>query len=169
MIRITKNQFTFWTRVTFTVPLIWLFVKFCEILFGGGLENFHLLSLFAVMTFYIILLSFVVVGLLMKPISLKVNQNELQFYTYSIVSGNSKYSIYDVKGFSQTRRRTQAKVKVYSGIILYLKDNSKVELTEFNLQSLTPFMKFLQDENVNCFGEETSWFPFRPIRFRYDK
>ncbi len=169
MITITKNQFTFWTRVAFTVPLIWLFVKFCEILFGGGLENFHLLSLLAVMTFYIILLSFVVVGLLMKPISLKVNQNKRQFYTYSILSGNSKYSIYDIKGYSQTRLRTQAKVKVYSGIILYLKDNSKVELTEFNLQSLTPFMKFLQDENVNCFGEETSWFPFRPIRFRYDK
>lgn len=105
----------------------------------------------------------------MKPISLKVNQNERQFYTYSILSGNSKYSIYDIKGYSQTRRRTQAKVKVYSGIILYLKDNSKVELTEFNLKSLTPFMKFLQDENVNCFGEETSWFPIRPIRFRYDK
>jgi len=81
MITITKNQFTFWTRVAFTVPLIWLFVKFFEILFGGGLENFHLLSLFAFMTFYIILLSFVVVGLLMKPISLKVNQNERQFYT----------------------------------------------------------------------------------------
>ena len=166
---ITKNQFTFWSRVTFTVPLIWLFVKFFEILFGGGLENFHLLSLFTVMIFYIILVSFLFVGLLMKPISLKINQNERQFYTYSILSGNSIYSIYDIKGYSQTRRRTQAKVKVYSGIILYLKDNSKVELTEFNLQSLTPFMKFLHDENVNCFGEETSWFPFRPICFRYDK
>lgn len=164
---ITKNQFTFWSRVTFTVPLIWLFVKFFEILFGGGLENFHLLSLFTVMIFYIILVSFLFVGLLMKPISLKVNQNERQFYTYSILSGNCKYSINDLKGFSETRLRTQA--KVYSGIILYLKDNSKVELTEFNLQSLTPFMKFLHDENVNCFGEETSWFPFRPIRFRYDK
>ena len=169
MMTITKNQFTFWSRVTFTVPLIWLFVKFFEILFGGGLENFHLLSLFTFMIFYIILVSFLFVGLLMKPISLKVNQNERQFYTYSILSGNCKYSINDIKGFSETRLRTQAKVKVYSGIILYLKDNSKVELTEFNLQSLTPFMKFLHDENVNCFGEETSWFPFRPIRFRYDK
>lgn len=167
MTTITKNKFTFWSRVTFTVPLIWLFVKFFEILFGGGLENFHLLSLFTVMIFYIILVSFLFVGLLMKPISLKVNQNERQFYTYSILSGNCKYSINDLKGFSETRLRTQA--KVYSGIILYLKDNSKVELTEFNLQSLTPFMKFLHDENVNCFGEETSWFPFRPIRFRYDK
>lgn len=111
--------------------------------------------------------SFLFVGLLMKPISLTVNQNERQFYTYSILSGNCKYSINDIKGFSETRLR--AKAKVYSGIILYLKDNSKVELTEFNLQSLTQFMKFLHDENVNCFGEETSWFPFRPIRFRYDK
>lgn len=167
MTTITKNQFTFWPRVLFTVPLIWLFVKFFEILFGGGLENFHLLSLFAVMTFYIILVSFLFVGLLIKPISLTVNQNVRQFYTYSILSGNSNYSINDIKGFSETRLRTNA--KVYSGIILYLKDNSKVELTEFNLQSLTPFMKFLHDENVNFFGEETSWFPFRPIRFRYDQ
>ncbi len=164
---ITKNKFTFWSRVTFTVPLIWLFLKPIQNTLTKDVDTFHLLLLVFFLTFVILMASFLFLGLLIKPTTLTFSNNERHFSTFSLLSGNTTYSISDIKGFSKTKLWTRA--KDYPGILLYLKDNSKVELTEFNLQSLTPFMKFLHDENVNFFGEETSWFPFRPIRFRYDK
>ena len=167
MTTITKNQFTFWGRIIFIVPLIWLFLKPIQNTLTKDVDTFHLLLLVFFLTFVILIASFLFLGLLIKPTTLTFSNNERQFYTFSILSGNTTYSISDIKGFSKTKLWTRA--KDYPGILLYLKDNSKVELTEFNLQSLTPFMKFLHDENVNFFGEETSWFPFRPIRFRYDK
>ena len=130
-------------------------------------DTFHLLVLIFFLTFVILIASFLFVGLLLKPIAFSFNNIERQFYTYSILLGNNKYSINDLKGFSKTKLWTKA--KDYPGILLYLKDNSKVELTEFNLQSLKPFLKLLNDEKIQYYGEETSWFPFRPIRFRFDR
>ena len=167
MTTITKNIFTFWGRIIFILPLIWLFIKPIQNSLTRDIETFHLLLLIFFLTFVILMASFLFVGLLLKPITLTFNNNERQFYTYSILSGNSNYSINDLKGFSKTKLWTKA--NDYPGILLYFKDNSKVELTEFNLKSLKPFVKFLNDENMNYFGEETSWFPFRPIHFRFDK
>ena len=59
--------------------------------------------------------------------------------------------------------------KNYPGIILYLKNNTKIELSEFNLESLDPLIEYLKREQIKWYGDETSWFPFRPFRFRFDK
>ncbi len=167
MTTITKNIFTFWGRIICIVPMIWLFLKPIQNTLSRDIDTFHLLLLIFFLTFVIIMASFLFVGLLLKPISLTFCNDERQFYPKSILSRDRKYSINDIKGFSKTK--LWAKTNEYPGILLYLKNNSKIELTEFNLKCLKPFEKFLNDQNVNYFGEETSLFPFRPINFRYDK
>ncbi len=167
MTTIVKNKFTFWGRVIFIAPLIWLFVKPIQNALTADADTFHLLLLISFLTLVILMASFIFIGLLLKPITLTFGNSEGQFYTYSVLSGSNTYSISDLKGYSRTKLWTRT--KDYPGILLYLKDNSKVELTEFNLQSLKPFVKFLNDGNVNYFGVETSWFPIRPIHFRFDK
>jgi len=166
MTTIAKNKWTFWGRMILIPFLVWLFVIPIQNALTKDFEIFKLLLLVFFLAFIGIIASFVVVGLLSKPITLTFGHYEGQFSTHSVLSGSTKYSVDDLKGFSKTKLWTSA--KDYPGILLYLKDDSKIELTELNLQSLKPFVKFLNDAHVQYFGDETSWFPIRPMRFRYD-
>jgi len=167
MTTIAKNIFTCWGRIIFTVTLIWLFIKPIQNTLTKNDDVFHLLLFICFLVFVIIMASFLFVGLLLKPITLSFSPSEGQLFTHSILLGNRKYSVNDLEGFSKTKLWTRS--KDYPGILLYCKDNSKIELNEFNLQSLKPFVKFLNEKHINYFGEETSWFPFRPIHYRFDK
>lgn len=115
---------------------------------------FQIILIFFILFFLLFILISVLLSLLSKSITTKFNNQTCNFVSYSILKGENEYSIRQLRGYSKTNLWT--KFKDFPGIILYLEDDSKIELTEYNLQSLTPFLNFLNNNNVKFFGEEKS-------------
>ncbi|MBP6755988.1 MAG: hypothetical protein KA210_07560 [Bacteroidia bacterium] len=164
---IKKNEITFWGRILFVPALIWLMVISVQNLLNKESSVFQIILIFFFLFFLLFILISVLLSLLSKSITTKFNNHTSKFVTYSILKGENEYSISQLRGYSKTKLWT--KFKDFPGIILYLEDDSKIELTEYNLQSLKPFLNFLNNNNVNFFGEEKSWFPFKSIHYQYDK
>jgi hypothetical protein len=163
---IKKNQITFWWRILFLPALIWLMIIPVQNLLYKESSVFQIIIIFFILFFLLFILISVLLSLLSKSITTKFNNQTSSFVSYSILKGENEYSIRQLKGYSKTNLWT--KFKDFPGIILYLEDDSKIELTEYNLQSLTPFLNFLNNNNVKFFGEEKSWFPFNSIHYKFD-
>lgn len=116
--------------------------------------------------FVIVLGLFLFVGLLYRPICVTADHETGQVVTRTIIHGSKTILKSDIRGYSLTQLWTR--FKDYPGIILYLNDNSKIELTEFNLEPLDTFKDFLKAQQIKYLGNEKSWFPFRPFKFRFD-
>ncbi len=167
MFTIKKNKFTFWGRILFLPALIWHMVTPIQNLLNKEVSSFQIILLIFFLLFLVFILISLLVSLLFKSITIKYTNDASKLHSYSILKGENEYSINKLRGYSKTKLWT--KFKDFSGIILYLEDYSKVELTEYNLESLTPFLNILNNNNVNFYGEEKSWFPFKPIHYQYDK
>ena len=118
------------------------------------------------LTFVIVLGLFISIGLLFRPIYVTSDNDTKTIQIKTIVYGVKTISFADINGYSATKLWTR--FKNYSGITLYLQDGSKIELTEFNLESLDNFKKLLRTQLLKYYGDENSWFPFRPLTYRYD-
>jgi hypothetical protein len=117
--------------------------------------------------FIMVLILFLVVGLFFRPIGVGIDTiNNVLFIKY--LGGKTKeIRTNDIKGYSTTLLWT--KVKNYEGLLLYLADNSKIELSDFNIKTYVPVQKYLITAQVKYYGPEQSWFPFRPFRYRFQK
>lgn len=166
MTTISKNKLTFYGRLILIIPLVLLFLKPIQNLFHKQADGLQFGLLLFFLVFVTILFLFLFLGLFNRPISLTADSYTGRVTARTILRGSKTVSLNDIRGYSSTLLRT--KIKSYQGVLLYLQDDKKIELTEFNLESLDSFREFLNSQKIKCFGNEISWFPFRPVKFRFD-
>lgn len=166
MTTVTKNKWTFFGRIIFVLPLIWLLFKPIQNSLHRQMDWLHIGLLIFFLILVVVLGLFMAIGLLFKPVYVTADNETKTIQIKTIAFGVKTISYADINGYSATKLLTR--FKNYSGIILYLQDGSKIELTEFNLESLDSFKKLLRTQMIKYYGDEKSCFPFRPITYRYD-
>jgi hypothetical protein len=65
----------------------------------------------------------------------------------------------DIDGYYKTVHKT--KVKTFEGLLIKLKSNKVVEVTDYNLKSITEVSDFLTNNKVLLLGDMESWFPLK--------
>lgn len=65
----------------------------------------------------------------------------------------------DIDSYYKTVLKT--KVSTFNGLLLKLKSNKVVEVTEYNLKSINEINDFLRDNKVTFKGDMKSWFPLK--------
>ena len=162
---ITSNKWTFYGRFVLIIPLVWLFYKPIENAMSRPSGESHIFLLIFFICFVIVLVLFLVIGLFFRPISVGIDTiNNLIFIKY-LGAKTRQIQPTDIKGYSTTLLWSQG--KNYEGLLLYLSDNSKIELTDFNIKTYVPVQEYLVTSQVTYYGHEQSWFPFRPFRYKY--
>ena len=162
---ISSNKWTFYGRFVLVIPFIWLCYEPIKNTLNRPYEKSNIFILIFFIFFIIGLILFLVVGLFFRPIGVGIDTiNNILFIKY--LGGKTKeIRTNDIKGYSTTLLWT--KVKSYEGLLLYLTDNSKIELSEFNIKTYVPLQEYLITAQVKYYGPEPSWFPFRPFRYRF--
>lgn len=114
--------------------------------------------------FFFLLLSWeLLTGLFLKPVSARMNDAEI---TFQYLTGRVVVNGDQLAGYSDTIFYT--KVFNYDGILFYLKDGRKIELSEFNVKTMQHIRNFLkQQSTVSCFGTESSHMSCFPFKYKY--
>ncbi len=81
--------------------------------------------------------------------------------------GPLRFNAAELQGFSKAH--VWMDEEHHKVVILYFKDGRKIEFCEFIVRPIEALSFFLKQRNVPHFGEERSWFPFKKIKYRFDK
>lgn len=65
----------------------------------------------------------------------------------------------DIDGYYTTINKT--KISNYKGLLIKLKHDRAVEITEYNLKSIHSINDFLRKNKIPLRGEKSSWFPLK--------
>ncbi|MGV8877983.1 MAG: hypothetical protein ACOH2A_03025 [Sphingobacteriaceae bacterium] len=114
--------------------------------------------------FFFVLLSWeLLTGLFLKPVSAKINDAEI---TFQYLTRRVEVRIDQLAGYSDTVFQT--KMFDYNGLLFYLKDGRKIELSEVNIKSIGPVDNWLKQQRIiTHFGEERSHMSCFLVKYKY--
>ena len=84
--------------------------------------------------------------------------NNTQAITFIYLLYKKTISTNDINNYFVTLHRNRS--KVFYGLLLNLKDNKKIQLTDQNIKSLSKFKEYLIDKHIPYLGERKMKFPF---------
>lgn len=115
--------------------------------------------------FFFLLLSCELLNdLFFKPVSAQMNDDEI---TFQYLTKSYNVRIDQLVGYSSTVLNTR--MFDYNGILFYLKDGRKIELSEFNIKTIQPVGEYLKQQSVVAyFGKERSHMSCFPVKYEYD-
>lgn len=114
--------------------------------------------------FFFLLLSWeLLTGLFFKPVSALMNDAEI---TFQYLTKSHVVRIDQLAGYSDTIFYT--KMFDYNGIMFYLKDGRKIELSEFNIKTIQPLCAYLKEQSaIPYLGTEMSHMSCFPFKYKY--
>jgi hypothetical protein len=66
---------------------------------------------------------------------------------------------FEIEGYFRTVHKTR--ISNFKGLLIKLKNEKVIEVTEYNLKSLDSINIFLKNGNAHQRGDRNSWFPFK--------
>lgn len=152
-----KSKFYF---KLFLLVLVCLFLPVASyMLFKEGNHVGGYICLFSV----ILISPDIFIQLFSMPVSVHIENGQITSGYFG--SASKIASIEEVSGYSTIRYATRGGGK--KGVILYLKNGSKIAITDFNLSSITAVKDYLESAAVKHFGEDSSypWFIIRKYKY----
>lgn len=114
--------------------------------------------------FFFLLLSWeLLTGLFLKPVSANIKANEItvNYLTHSISLNTDLIASYSETVF-------YTRMFNYDGILFYLKDGRKLELSELNIKTMQPVCAYLKEQSVFPYlGTERSHMSCFPFKYKY--
>lgn len=78
-----------------------------------------------------------------------------------------RFNVQDILGYSACRTPVLWTRLPEDGIVLYLKSEDIIELSDASMKSVHQLVDFLSAQQIPFLGEERSWYPLRKKRYKF--
>jgi hypothetical protein len=155
-----KNR-QLWLRLAAILTIVTLY----SIGLGAFIRSESYVSLAFGVIFFVLIVCELSNGLFLRPIAVQMNSAGI---TADFFAARFKFiKVNEIAGYSDTL--FSAGIRSYKGVLLYLKDGSKIEVCEFNTHSIQPVQHYLNNlQEVTYFGVERSHFGVIPFQYQYN-